>query len=146
MRGKTVVCTIHQPSSEAFALFDRLVLLAEGRIAYQGSSTGALTFFERLHTYFLYTFLEYKNYKRYHSYCSMGYSCPATYNPADFYVQTLAMIPGLEVSSRATVRTICDRFAVTSTSKQIDLLIQYEASLGQDMLDIAERKGHQPIL
>lgn len=47
LRGKTVVCTIHQPSSEAFALFDRLVLLAEGRIAYQGSSTGALTFFER---------------------------------------------------------------------------------------------------
>lgn len=47
MRGKTVVCTIHQPSSEVFALFDRLVLLAEGRIAYQGSSSGALSFFER---------------------------------------------------------------------------------------------------
>lgn len=47
-RGKTVVCTIHQPSSETFAMFDRLVLLAEGRIAYQGSSSGALGFFERL--------------------------------------------------------------------------------------------------
>ena len=47
MRGKTVVCTIHQPSSESFALFDRLVLLAEGRIAYQGSANGALSFFER---------------------------------------------------------------------------------------------------
>lgn len=46
-RGKTVVCTIHQPSSETFAMFDRLVLLAEGRIAYQGSSSGALSFFER---------------------------------------------------------------------------------------------------
>ena len=42
-----MVCTIHQPSSEVFALFDRLVLLAEGRIAYQGSSSGALSFFER---------------------------------------------------------------------------------------------------
>lgn len=46
-RGKTVVCTIHQPSSETFALFDRLVLLAEGRIAYQGPSNGALPFLER---------------------------------------------------------------------------------------------------
>ena len=46
-RGKTVVCTIHQPSSHVFALFDRLVLLAEGRVAYQGSASGALAFFER---------------------------------------------------------------------------------------------------
>jgi ABC-type multidrug transport system ATPase subunit len=46
-QGKTVVCTIHQPSSEVFAIFDRLVLLAEGRVAYQGTATGALAFFER---------------------------------------------------------------------------------------------------
>ncbi|EFX84423.1 ABC protein, subfamily ABCG [Daphnia pulex] len=121
-RGKTVVCTIHQPSSETFAMFDRLVLLAEGRIAYQGSSSGALGFFE-----------------------SMGYTCPATYNPADFYVQTLAVIPGLEDTSRSTVRAICDRFIVTSTAKQIDLLIQYETSLGQEMLELSTKNGHQPV-
>ncbi len=75
----------------------------------------------------------------------MGYSCPATYNPADFYVQTLAVIPGLEDTSRATVRAISDRFIVTSTAKQIDLLIQYEASMGQDMLEISARNGNQPV-
>jgi hypothetical protein len=76
---------------------------------------------------------------------SMGYTCPATYNPADFYVQTLAVIPGLEDTSRSTVRAICDRFIVTSTAKQIDLLIQFETSLGQEMLELSTKNGHQPV-
>ena len=28
--GKTVICTIHQPSSEIFLQFDRLILLQDG--------------------------------------------------------------------------------------------------------------------
>lgn len=32
--GTTVLCTIHQPSSEVFAMFDNLILLARGRICY----------------------------------------------------------------------------------------------------------------
>ena len=72
---------------------------------------------------------------------SVGYTCPPTYNPADFYVQTMAIIPGLEDTSRATIRAVCDRFTVTSTAKQIDLLIQYETSLGCDMTDINARSG-----
>ena len=72
---------------------------------------------------------------------SVGYKCPATYNPADFYVQTLAIVPGLEDSSRTTVRAICDRFTVTPTAKQIDLLIQYETSLGQEMFELSSRSG-----
>ncbi|KAK7066127.1 ATPase activity protein [Halocaridina rubra] len=44
-RGKTIISTIHQPSSEVFALFDRVLLMAEGRVAYLGSIEGALKFF-----------------------------------------------------------------------------------------------------
>jgi ABC-type multidrug transport system ATPase subunit len=46
-QGKTVLCTIHQPSSEVFSLFHELILLVDGRIAFMGSSENALKFFSR---------------------------------------------------------------------------------------------------
>ena len=46
-QGKTIICTIHQPSSEIFEKFDRLVLMAEGRLAYIGDLDGAKDFFAR---------------------------------------------------------------------------------------------------
>ena len=44
-KGKTIVCTIHQPSSEIFEGFDRLLLMAEGRLAYIGDVLHAHHFF-----------------------------------------------------------------------------------------------------
>lgn len=46
-QGKTIVCTIHQPSSELFEKFDRLFLMAEGRVAYCGDLSRASEFFDR---------------------------------------------------------------------------------------------------
>jgi ABC-type multidrug transport system ATPase subunit len=46
-KGKTIVATIHQPSSELYAMFDRLLLMAEGRVAYLGDVDGAFDFFSR---------------------------------------------------------------------------------------------------
>lgn len=43
--GKTVICTIHQPSSELYALFDKLLLLAEGKVAFMGTPEEANIFF-----------------------------------------------------------------------------------------------------
>ncbi|KAI8621733.1 P-loop containing nucleoside triphosphate hydrolase protein [Chytriomyces sp. MP71] len=60
--GCTIVATIHQPSSEVFHLFDDLLLLADGRIMYQGPAEAAVAYFRRL-----------------------GYPCPRTSNPADYF-------------------------------------------------------------
>jgi len=46
-QGKTIICTIHQPSSEIFECFDTLYLMAEGRLAYSGSLENAVDFFSR---------------------------------------------------------------------------------------------------
>jgi ABC-type multidrug transport system ATPase subunit len=46
-KGKTIVCTIHQPSSEIFAKFNKLCLLAEGRVAYLGDASEAPKYFAR---------------------------------------------------------------------------------------------------
>lgn len=45
-QGKCIICTIHQPSSDIFQEFDKLCLLAEGRLAYFGSLSGATDFFK----------------------------------------------------------------------------------------------------
>lgn len=34
--GKIVICTIHQPASGVFGKFDEVILLTNGRLAYQG--------------------------------------------------------------------------------------------------------------
>ena len=44
-QGKTIICTIHQPSSEIFQKFDRLCLMSEGRLAYIGENFEAPKFF-----------------------------------------------------------------------------------------------------
>ena len=44
-QGKTIVCTIHQPSSQVFALFDRILLMAEGRLAFLGDISRCKEFF-----------------------------------------------------------------------------------------------------
>ena len=44
--GHTVVMTIHQPSAETAALFQRLVLLWKGRVAYDGAAPEAVEFLQ----------------------------------------------------------------------------------------------------
>lgn len=73
-KGRTIICTIHQPSTDVFNLFDNLLLLANGRVAYMGPRSEALHYFNEL-----------------------GYRCPPHYNPADFFVRELAIIPGNEM-------------------------------------------------
>ncbi|KAL4714066.1 hypothetical protein ACJJTC_008420 [Scirpophaga incertulas] len=118
-QGKTVICTIHQPSSELMALFDRLVLLAEGRVAFAGNASGALNFFE-----------------------SLGYQCPITYNPTDYFIKVLALTPGSEGASRQAIKSICDRFAVSDAAKELDMEIQLEFHL-MDNVDEESKKMMQ---
>ena len=36
-KGKTVLATIHQPSSEAYMAFDKVIFMCDGHIVYQGA-------------------------------------------------------------------------------------------------------------
>jgi ABC-type multidrug transport system ATPase subunit len=58
--GTTVLCTIHQPSSRIFQLFDEVLVLGRGQIIYHGSVARSLDYF-----------------------ASLGHECPNYYNPAD---------------------------------------------------------------
>ncbi|KAK1438361.1 hypothetical protein QVD17_04169 [Tagetes erecta] len=58
--GRTVVTTIHQPSSRLYHMFDKLVLLSEGSPIYYGPAATAMEYFS-----------------------SIGYATSITVNPAD---------------------------------------------------------------
>lgn len=46
--GKTVVTTIHQPSSRLFSMFDKLVLLGKGSSLYFGKASEAMLYFSSI--------------------------------------------------------------------------------------------------
>lgn len=50
----------------------------------------------------------------------MGLPCPVNYNPADFFVQILAIAPNKEQECRTTIKKICDSFAVSSIAEEIN--------------------------
>ncbi|KDP29717.1 hypothetical protein JCGZ_18652 [Jatropha curcas] len=64
--GKTVIASIHQPSTEVFELFHNLCLLSSGRTVYFGPVTMAEQFFS-----------------------SNGFPCPTLRNPSDHYLRTI---------------------------------------------------------
>lgn len=37
-------------------------------------------------------------------YCSLGYPCPVNFNPADYFVHTLAIVPGDEENCKDRVK------------------------------------------
>ena len=47
-KGKTIIATIHQPSSEAFAYFDKLFLMADGHIVFQGTARRCHKYFDKI--------------------------------------------------------------------------------------------------
>ncbi|KAJ2799010.1 hypothetical protein H4R20_004605 [Coemansia guatemalensis] len=47
-RNLCTLVTIHQPSAEMVAQFDKLILLAQGKLVYMGATTQAVPYFEQL--------------------------------------------------------------------------------------------------
>lgn len=85
--GKTIICTIHQPSSEIFEKFDKLCLMVEGRVAFFGETYKAKDFF-----------------------LNVGLPVPPDYNPADFYIKNLAIQPNNIEKSKKVIERICNSY------------------------------------
>ncbi|KAJ9699243.1 hypothetical protein PVL29_008039 [Vitis rotundifolia] len=64
--GRTVISSIHQPSSEVFALFDHLLLLSGGETVYHGEAKRAVEFF-----------------------AEAGFPCPSRRNPSDHFLRCI---------------------------------------------------------
>ncbi|XP_065676975.1 uncharacterized protein LOC101239081 isoform X1 [Hydra vulgaris] len=65
--NRSICMTIHQPSSQVFFMFDKLMLMCDGRVAFYGKNSDVLPFFD-----------------------SIGIPCYLNWNPADFLLERLS--------------------------------------------------------
>jgi len=93
-QGRTVIATIHQPSSEIFHMFDDLLLLAEGEVMYYGKANEVVSYF-----------------------AIRGYQCPQYSNPADFVFMSI-----LNNTEEGTLKTA--GLASETSAERISRLLQ----------------------
>eukprot|EP01060_Flectonema_neradi_P012123 TRINITY_DN1901_c3_g1_i1.p1 TRINITY_DN1901_c3_g1~~TRINITY_DN1901_c3_g1_i1.p1 ORF type:complete len:674 (+),score=95.99 TRINITY_DN1901_c3_g1_i1:63-2024(+) len=91
--GRTVICTIHQPSSQVFSKFSQLVLMTQGAIIYSGRPDASVDYFK-----------------------SIGYECPHYTNPPDFYMK---LMKTGSISNDVSLRnmTLCHEMCDTLVDK-----------------------------
>ena len=73
LAGKTVITSIHQPSSSVFASFDSLLVLADGKMVYAGTPESSMAYF-----------------------ASLNFPCPQGYNASDHLMDLLVVDAGVD--------------------------------------------------
>ena len=99
VKGRTIICTIHQPRSEIWNLFDSVLLLAGGSALYSGIAAQCLSYFG-----------------------GHGYVLPPFVNPAEFLIDLAAVdtrSPELESKSSIRVAGLIAAFSASPENKRL---------------------------
>ncbi|CAL2036109.1 unnamed protein product [Caenorhabditis brenneri] len=94
--GRTIICTIHQPSSQLYQMFHRVIYLANGRTAFQGTPKESISFFEQC-----------------------GHRIPNEYNPSEWIIYKLAVQPGQEKQSIDRIERIVEHYEGSAHLEQV---------------------------
>ncbi|XP_049640667.1 ATP-binding cassette sub-family G member 5 [Suncus etruscus] len=109
-KGRIVVVTIHQPRSELFQVFDKIIILSQGELVFCGSPGELLSFFS-----------------------SCGYPCPEHSNPFDFYVDLTSVdtqSQERELDTYKRVKAIEAAYKASTVYRQV--LASIEGAQAQD--------------
>ncbi|KAJ3025449.1 UNVERIFIED_CONTAM: ATP-binding cassette sub- G member 1 [Siphonaria sp. JEL0065] len=99
--GRTIITTIHQPSSEIYQLFDDLLLMANGEIVYAGPANGAIEYFTKC-----------------------GYQCPDFTNPADFLFMSVLNNEPDDVIPTKSKEVLAEKTPTVSNDARIKGLLE----------------------
>nr|AEE63375.1 unknown [Dendroctonus ponderosae] len=96
--GRTIVCTIHQPSALLFEMFDKLYALSAGKCIYDGPSTQLVPYFNNFNV-----------------------KCPPYHNPADFLMEVAMGDHGVDLNQLAAAVQQQQLIERTNPTKDKDL-------------------------
>ncbi|XP_007047882.2 PREDICTED: ABC transporter G family member 11 [Theobroma cacao] len=122
--GRTVIASIHQPSSEVFQLFHDLCLLSSGKTVYFGPISMAEQFF-----------------------ATNGFPCPVLRNPSDHYLRTINkdFDEDIEqgkgsINTEKVIDTLVKSYKSSEIWKQVE---QHVLKISQNREGPLEKKGSQ---
>ncbi|KAL2944134.1 ABC transporter G family member 9 [Bienertia sinuspersici] len=110
--GRTIVMTIHQPSSRLFYMFHKVLLLSDGNTLYFGSGSHVMDYFQ-----------------------SVGYVPSVPMNPADFLLDLANGISPDETEDQVTVK---EKLIVAYKN---NIANKVKAELQEEEIDFGERKN-----
>lgn len=124
--GRTIIASIHQPSSQVFELFDNLCLLSAGRTVYFGPAAEANEFFT-----------------------SNGFPCPYMQNPADHFLHMINkdfdedIEQGLSAkkSTGETVDELVNSYKSSESCQQVQNVIHAIYKLEGERLDVRKERA-----
>jgi len=101
-KGKTVMCTIHQPSSYTFSLFSKVCLMCKGTLVFFGTIPETVKFF-----------------------ADAGHKFPKNTNPADFFIESIEADMTKE-KDKAKMRIVPKTMKTSARASEIHYIIEQQ--------------------
>ena len=122
VKGRTIICSIHQPRSEIWQLFDHVLLLAKGSPLYSGGSNKCLAYFEHL-----------------------GYVLPNFVNPAEFLIDLAAIdtrSPEAEELSATRVQGLIQAFQASPENNGLQAMEEKSSTSPIELVEGTSGQHH----